>query len=199
MRNPGVDRDAVAYTLQSRSSLHGGNQGPVGAGTQPSNGAGAPTPRTPYRGCAVKDVHIVVGVLALALNIGAALWGATAWWRRRPSATFWRLLRAGQLAVVLEAILGGVLLLQGRDAAELHVVYGVVPILLSMIAEQFRISAAQMILDARGYENAQAVGELSTAEQQEVVVAIVRREIGVMTLSAFVVVALLARAATVVH
>lgn len=147
----------------------------------------------------MKDVHIVVGVLALALNIGAALWGAVAWWRRRPSATFWRLLRAGQLVVVLEAILGGVLLLLGREAADLHVVYGVLPILLSMIAEQFRISAAQMILDARGFENAEAVGELSAAEQQQVVVAIVRREIGVMTLSAFVVVALLARAATVIH
>ena len=147
----------------------------------------------------MKDVHIVVGVLALALNIGAALWGAAAWWRKRPSATFWLLLRAGQLVVVLEAILGGVLLLQGRKASDLHLVYGVLPILLSMIAEQFRISAAQMILDARGFENAQAVGELPTAEQQQVVVAIVRREIGVMTLSAFVVVALLARAATVVH
>ena len=36
-------------------------------------------------------------------------------------------------------------------------------------------------------------------EQREIVVAIMRREIGVMTLSALVVTALLARAATVVH
>jgi hypothetical protein len=147
----------------------------------------------------VKDLHIAVGVLALALNAVAALWGAWAWWRSRPSRWFWRLLRAGQAVVVLEALLGGVLLLIGRSAADLHLIYGVLPILISLLAEQLRISSAQMILDARGFENAQAVGRLSAAEQQGIVVSIVRREIGVMTLSAVVVVVLLARAATVVH
>jgi hypothetical protein len=147
----------------------------------------------------VKDVHIAVGVLALGLNVVAALWGAWAWSRSRPSAWFWRVLRAGQGVVVLEAVLGGVLLLIGRKASNLHFLYGVLPILVSLIAEQLRISSAQMILDARGFESAHAVGELSPTEQRGVVIAIVRREIGVMTLSAIVVVGLLARAATVVH
>jgi hypothetical protein len=147
----------------------------------------------------VRDIHIAVGVLALGLNVVAALWGAWAWWRSRPSQWFWRLLRAGQVVVVLEAALGGVLLLIGRKASNLHLIYGVLPILISLIAEQLRISSAQMILDARGFEDAQAVGRLSNAEQQGVVIAIVRREIGVMTLSAVVVAVLLARAATVVH
>lgn len=145
------------------------------------------------------DVHIAVGVLALALNLVAALWGGWAWARSQPSVWFWRLLRAGQVAVVLEAVLGGVLLAIGRKASSLHLIYGVLPVVISLLAEQFRISSAQMILDARGFENAQAVGRLPVAEQRRVVVAIVRREIGVMTLSAFVVVVLLARAATVVH
>jgi hypothetical protein len=51
------------------------------------------------------------------------------------------------------------------------------------------------VLDARGYESAQAVGELPEAEQQSVVISILRREVGVMALGALVVVGLLARAA----
>lgn len=147
----------------------------------------------------MKDVHIVVGCLALGLNLLAFLWGAVAWWRRRPSRPFWILLRSGQVFVVIEAAIGGVLLILGYKASDLHLIYGVLPILIAMIAEQLRLSSAQMILDSRGFENAQAVGKLPRSEQHDVVVAIVRREIGVMTLSAFVVVVLLARAATVVH
>ena len=56
-----------------------------------------------------------------------------------------------------------------------------------------------MVLDARELENAQAVGRLPMLEQREIVVSIMRREIGAMTLSALVVTGLLARAATVVH
>jgi hypothetical protein len=92
-----------------------------------------------------------------------------------------------------------VLLALGRKDAGLHTIYGVLPILVSFIGEQLRISAAQMILDARGFEDAQAVGRLAAAEQRDVVRAIIRREIGVMALAAAVSVVLLARAATVVH
>lgn len=152
-----------------------------------------------YRERAVKDLHIVVGCLALGLNLLAFLWGALAWWRQRPSTWFWRLLRAGQGLVVLEAVLGGILLALGKKASDLHLIYGVLPVLIALIAEQLRISSAQMILDHRGLPDAQAVGELPASEQQGIVIAIVRREIGVMTLSAFVVVVVLARAATVVH
>ncbi len=52
-----------------------------------------------------------------------------------------------------------------------------------------------MVLDARGFESAQAVGELPEEDQRRIVAAILRREVGVMTLAAFVVVVLLARAA----
>jgi hypothetical protein len=144
-------------------------------------------------------VHIVIGVVALALNAAAATWGGWCWWRSRQSALFWRLLRSAQVSVVLEAAIGGVLLLLGRKASSLHLIYGVLPLAVSLLAEQFRISAAQMVLDSRGYGSAEAVGRLPKAEQRMVVVAIVRMEVGVMALSAFVVVILLARAATVVH
>jgi hypothetical protein len=67
--------------------------------------------------------------------------------------------------------------------------------LVSFLAEQLRLASAQMVLDARGFASAQEVGALPDDEQRSVVVAILRREVGVMTLSALVVVGLLARAA----
>jgi hypothetical protein len=144
-------------------------------------------------------VHIVIGCLALGFNLLAFLLGAAAWLRKRPSTSFWRLLRAGQATVVVEAVFGGVLVLAGHKATNLHYLYGALPIVVSLIAEQLKISAATQILDARGLEDAQAVGGLPAADQRAVVLAIMRREIGAMTLSALVVTVLLARAATVVH
>jgi hypothetical protein len=147
------------------------------------------------QGPAVKEVHLVVGVLAIALNAAAALYGTWCWHRVQPSIWFWRLLRAGQAAVVVQVALGGVLVLIGHKPPGLHVLYGVLPLLVSVIAEQLRAASAQMVLDARGYESAQAVGKLPEDEQQSIVLAIVRRELGLMTIAAWVVVVLLLRAA----
>jgi len=143
----------------------------------------------------VKGIHVVVGVLAIALNGGAAVMGAQAWWRATQSLWFWRLLRAGQAVLVLEAVLGGVLVLDGRNVSGLHVVYGLVPLAVSFVGEQLRVASAEMVLDARGFSSAADVGELDEEGQRVVVRAIVQRELGVMTLAAGVVVVLLARAA----
>ncbi len=144
----------------------------------------------------MKEVHIVVGVAALALNALVGLYGAWRWWRVEPeSVWFWRLLRAGQAVVVLAAALGGVTELTDHKAPGLHVLYGVLPLLVSFLAEQLRLASAQMVLDTRGFDSAADVGRLPPDEQRSVVVTILRREIGVMTLSALVVVGLLARAA----
>jgi hypothetical protein len=143
----------------------------------------------------MNDVHIGVGVIAIALSTVAAAWGGWCWLRASSSRAFWGVLRAAQLAVVVEAALGGVLLLIGRKAPTLHYVYGLLPLAVSLIGEQLRISAAVMVLDARGLESAQAVGTLPEQEQREIVVAIVRREVGVMALAALMMVVLLARAA----
>jgi hypothetical protein len=145
----------------------------------------------------VTAVHITIGSIAIALNAAAGVWGAFCWWRRRPSSIFWRLLRAGQGFVVLEAVLGGIWILTGTKVGELHIVYGLLPIFVGFMAEQLRISAAQMILDKRGFESAKAVGKLSEEEQKAIVVAVVRREIGVMTLAALVTLVLILRAAMV--
>ena len=143
----------------------------------------------------MKDVHIAVGVAAIAFNGVAAVFGAWCWWRYLTTAWFWRLVRAGQAVVVLQAALGGVLVLTGHKPKGLHVLYGVLPLLVAVIAEQLRIASAQMVLDAGGYESAQAVGKLAPEEQQQVVESILRREMGVMVLAAAVVVVLLSRAA----
>jgi hypothetical protein len=155
-------------------------------------------PRTNgYRARAVKDVHIVVGILAVVLNVAAFGLGAVAWLRRRPSPWFWRALRGGQAVVALEAAIGGVLLLAGEKATNLHYLYGALPLIVGLIAEQLRLSAATMVLDAHQLEDAAAVGRLPPAQQRQIVAEIIRREIGSMTLAALVVVVLLARAATV--
>jgi hypothetical protein len=143
----------------------------------------------------MKQVHIIVGVATIVLAGAAGTWGAWCWWRVRTSAWFWRLLRASQVAVVLQAALGGVLLLMHRKAPGLHYLYGILPLLVSFIAEQLKITTAQMVLDQRGFESAAAVGKLPSGEQQEIVTAILQREVGVMVLAALVNVVLLARAA----
>jgi hypothetical protein len=147
------------------------------------------------QGPLVKDVHLVVGVLAIAVNALAGAYGTWCWLRVQSSVWFWRLLRAGQGVVVLQVALGGVLVLIGHKPPGLHVLYGVLPLLVSVIAEPLRASSAQMILDARGYESAQAVGKLPQEEQRGIVMAIIRRELGLMTIAAWVVVVLLLRAA----
>jgi hypothetical protein len=73
-------------------------------------------------------------------------------------------------------------------------VYALTPVAVSFVAEQLRIVSAQTVLDARGLPDAQALGSRSEAEQRSVVVAILRRETGVMALAALVVCFLALRA-----
>ena len=143
----------------------------------------------------MKEVHIAVGVLAITLNAVAALFGGWCWFRGQPSRWFWRVLRTGQIMVVVEVVLGGVLKLTGHKASGLHVLYGVLPLLVAIFAEQLRAATAQMVLDSRGFESNEEVGDLPADDQRSLVTAILQREIGVMALSAVVVVVLLARAA----
>ena len=144
----------------------------------------------------MKLVHLVIGILSVLLMGGAGVWGAWCWYRVRSSRLFWSLLRAGQVTVVLETALGGVLVLMGRKVSDLHLIYGLLPLAISFVAEQLRISSAQMVLDARGFSSAAEVGELADSEQRLVVTSIVQRELGVMVLAALVIFVLLVRAAS---
>jgi hypothetical protein len=143
----------------------------------------------------MKDVHLVVGLSAITLNAAAGLYGAWCWWRVTTSAWFWRLLRVAQAVVVLQVLLGGVLVVLGYRPHGLHVLYGLLPLLVSALAEQLRIASAQLVLDSRGHQSAQAVGDLPEDEQRLVVMSIIQREIGVMALSALINLVLLGRAA----
>ena len=143
------------------------------------------------------SVHLVVGVALLVVNLAAGLWGAWCWYRVEPSPRFWILLRIGQGTILLQVLLGALLLALGHEPGDdLHILYGVLPLVVSFLAEQLRIGSADAILAGRGYEVAAEVGELPPEEQRIVVLSIVRREMGVMTIACFVVVALALRAAT---
>jgi len=142
-------------------------------------------------------VHVAVGVATIVLNLVAGAWGAWAWYRVVPAPGFWPLMRAGQVLVVLQAAIGGVLYLVGhRGDDDLHVLYGTLPVAVMVIAEQLRVASAEAVLELRGLADAQAVGGLPSAEQRSVVVQIVRRETGIMAASALVICALAVRAWT---
>ncbi|HTE58866.1 MAG TPA: hypothetical protein VK631_00855 [Solirubrobacteraceae bacterium] len=140
-------------------------------------------------------VHIALGVALIAVNLAAGLYGAWAWWQWRDARGFWPLLRAGQVLVAIEAVIGIVLSLSGKDLPPLHLVYGLTPLGVAFLAEQLRLVAAQTELDHRKLEGRDAVAALPEAERMELVRAIVRREVGVMAASALVVALLGVRAA----
>ncbi len=140
-------------------------------------------------------IHVGLGVLTLTTSAVAGLWGAWHWYRVEPSDAFWKLLRLSQLVVLLTALQGGVMLLLGTDVDGLHLLYGALPLAVSVIAERLRLLSAQTVLDTRGLADAQAMRALPAAEQRSIVLAIVRREMGVMTAAALVTVVLALRAA----
>jgi hypothetical protein len=146
----------------------------------------------------VTAVHADAGWIVIAVNALAGALGAWRWWRGEPTRAFWPLLRAGQALVMLEAIGGAVLLLEGRQLPRLHLIYGLVPIAVAFVAEQLRLASADTILQQRGLAGSADVGKLPTPEQHALVAAIVRRETGVMAASALVVALLAMRAQGVI-
>ena len=99
----------------------------------------------------------------------------------------------------MQAAVAGVLFAAGYEPADdLYWLYALLPVAIGLIAEQLRIASAEQVLENRELPDAQAVGALPEAEQRSVVLAIVRREIGVMALAALVVAFLALRAALIV-
>ncbi len=136
------------------------------------------------------DVHIIVGVAVIAGNLVAGLWGGVSWYRRRPSVGFWYALRFSQVAVVLQLAFGAILLLDGREALDgLHYVYGVLPVLVTLLAEGARIAASEHELEGLDFES------LPRDRQRAVAMAISRRETAIMAVSALVILGLALRAA----
>jgi hypothetical protein len=159
---------------------------------------------------AVNEAVVAGALVVAALNLVSGVLGATIWRRGSglgeggstagPAGAFWVMLRVGQGSALALAIAVGSLAAAGKYSSEhLFYLYALLPLAVGFVAEQLRVASAQTILDQRGLEGSEAVGALPEAEQQALVAAIVRREVGVMALSALVVVLLALRAASTAH
>lgn len=136
------------------------------------------------------DIHLVAGVILLALNLLAGIWGGVAWLRDNASIAFWYLLRVAQVSVFVEVMLGALLVVTGHEAADgLHYVYGVLPLPVSLLAEAARSGAAEREIGELDFET------LPSDQQRTIALAIVRREMGIMTMSCIVIFLLALRAA----
>ena len=125
----------------------------------------------------------------LGANAVAAVAGGIAWARGEPSRAFWYLLRLAQAVVVAEAVLGVVLALQGRHASAIHYVYGIAPLVVSLVSEGARITVASA--------EVASVDDVEALDRRERILMarrIVLREIGVMTIGAILIVTLGLRA-----
>ncbi len=136
-------------------------------------------------------VHLVVGCAVILLNLAAFAAGGTAWLRRRASIPFWYLLRLAQASVFLQVTLGGLLVFTNHKAPDdLHYLYGILPLVVSFLAEGARTGAAQREIGETDFE------ALDSETQQAVALAIVRREMGIMVVSCGVIFFLALRAAS---
>jgi hypothetical protein len=178
--------------------LHSGNRLEI---TAPKTRSAAPS-----RAAAGHMTQAVVAgaIVVMALNLAAGLLGAWLWYDGDPSergaGVFWLLLRAGQGSALVLALAVGSLAVAGNYSTDqLFYLYALLPLAIGLVAEQLRVASAQTILDQRDLPDAQAVGALAENDQRAVVREIVRREVGVMALSALVVVFLALRAAGTAH
>lgn len=136
-------------------------------------------------------IHLVAGCAVILLNLVGGAVGGISWYRDRPSIPFWYLLRAAQVSVFLQVMLGGLLVFTGHEPADnLHYLYGILPLVVSLLAEGARTGAAQRELGDVDFE------ALPADTQQSLALAIVRREMGIMAVSCGVIFFLALRAAS---
>ena len=139
----------------------------------------------------MKHVHELLGVAVLAGNGFAAAWGIGAWLRGSASVLFWPILRAAQAITAVAVVTGAVRLAGGHKPPDgLHYVYGIAPLVVSLVAEAMRIGAAKVELE--GLDDADA---LARPEQLALARRIVIREMGIMTIACLLIVTLALRAA----
>jgi hypothetical protein len=139
------------------------------------------------------EVHLVVGVAVLALNLFVGVWGLGAALLHRTPVSFWYVLRAAQISVVVQVLLGAILLVAGHEPKDaIHYMYGTAPLLVNLLAEGMRTGAAQRELP----EDVQFEG-LPAADQRAIALRIVRREMMIMSFAALLVTAFAVRAAQV--
>ena len=130
---------------------------------------------------------IAAGLVATLAAL-TALAGAWAWWRGSIERVFWIAWRTTQLATTALAATALVVFVAGyKPASGLFWLYMLLPIAVSIIAEQLRIASADSVLSSRELDDAQAVGELPAAEQQMIVSTIAHRELAVAATASLVI------------
>ena len=126
--------------------------------------------------------------MVAAIALATALVGAWVWWRSSGAPLFWGMWRATQAATTVLAAIALVAAISGLDPRSgLFWLYMLLPIAVSIIAEQLRIATAQYVLDRRDLEDAQAVGRLDPVEQREIVLQIAGRELATAALACVVI------------
>jgi hypothetical protein len=134
--------------------------------------------------------HMWLGIGVLASNSLAAGWGAVAWLRKRPSLTFWPLLRVAQAFVVVQVTVGLLLVASGRRSGDdLHMVYGISLLVITLVSEGMRVGVAQ-----RELEDIDDVHALERSEQVKIARRVTLGEMGVMTIGLLLIVTLALRA-----
>ena len=138
----------------------------------------------------METVHLILGVAVLATNARRRCGAEDRVAAAPPSVGFWYVLRAAQVAVVSRCSRGRSCSCSDDEAADdLHYVYGVLPLLVSLLAEAARAGAAERELAGLDFES------LPKERQRLIALGIVRREMGIMAISALVILFLALRAA----
>jgi hypothetical protein len=143
-------------------------------------------------GHSLSGFHAAVGIAVLATNLVAAVWGAIGWARKDAGASivFWPLLRLAQATVVVQVVLGLLLVARGESAPDgLHIVYGLAPLVVSLVSEGMRVAVAQHEL-----EQVEDLDALARSEQVALAKRVALGEMGVMTVGALLILTLALRA-----
>jgi len=131
-----------------------------------------------------------VGICVLVTNGVAGVWGGVAWLRKDPSIGFWYVLRAAQVAVVVQVVIGFLLVASGENAPDgLHMAYGVAPLLITLLSEGMRVGAAQ-----RELEPVEDLERLDRSQQVALARRVAIAEMGVMTIGTLMILTLALRA-----
>ena len=126
----------------------------------------------------------------MAANALAGGWGAVCWWRHVPSVAYWYILRVAQASVIVQVIIGlGLLASGGTRPNGIHYVYGIAPLVVTLVSEGMRVGAAQSEL-----EDVADVEALPRREQVLLARRVVMREMQVMTIGTLLVLTLVLRA-----
>jgi hypothetical protein len=135
---------------------------------------------------------MAIGIGVLVANAAAGAWGGVAWLRgdARGSIVFWPLLRVAQALVVIQVVVGLLLVASGESAPDgLHIVYGISPLIVSLVSEGMRAAVAQ-----RELEDIPELDRLERSEQIRIARKVALDEMGVMTVGALLILTLALRA-----